>query len=58
MNFFNSNWQNLDKFSKKQKNKNIYISGNLTTSISDHFPQFTTIENPLSDSLIKKTRKS
>ena len=27
----------------------VYISGNLTTCISDHVPQFTVIENLLSD---------
>ena len=35
--------------------ENVYTSGNLTTSISDHLPQFRIIENLLSDTLIKKT---
>ena len=35
--------------------ENLYTSANLTTSISDHLPQFTIIENLLSDTLIKKT---
>ena len=34
--------------------ENVYTSGNLTTSISDHLPQFRIIENLLSDTLIKK----
>ena len=37
--------------------ENLYTSGNLTTSISDHLPQFPIIGNLLSDSLIKKMRK-
>ena len=37
--------------------ENLYTSGNLTTSISDHLPQFAIIGNLLSDSLIKKMRK-
>ena len=38
--------------------ENLYTSGNLTTSISDHLPQFTIIGNLLSDSLIKKDVKT
>ena len=34
--------------------ENVYTSGNVTTSISDHLPQFRIIENLLSDTLIKK----
>ena len=36
--------------------ENVYTSGNLTTSISDHLPQFAIIENLLSDTLIKKKK--
>ena len=32
--------------------ENIYTSGSFTVSISDHLPQFTIIENLLSDSLV------
>ena len=38
--------------------ENLYTSGNLTTSISDHLPQFTIIENLLSDKLVKKDVKT
>ena len=38
--------------------ENICTSGNLTTSISDHLPQFTIIENLLSDTLVKKDVKT
>ena len=38
--------------------ENAYTSGNLTTSISDHLPQFTIIENLLSDTLVKKDVKT
>ena len=38
--------------------ENVYTSGNLTTSISDHLPQFTIIENLLSDTLVKKDVKT
>ena len=38
--------------------QNVYTSGNLTTSISDHHPHFTIIENLLSDTLIKKDVKT
>ena len=34
--------------------ENVYTSGNLNTSISDHLLQFTIIENLLSDTLGKK----
>ena len=33
---------------------NAYTSGNLTTSMSDHLPQVTIIENLLSDTRVKK----
>ena len=38
--------------------ENVYTSGNLTTSISDHFPQFKIIENLLSYTLVKKDVKT
>ena len=38
--------------------ENVSTSGNLTTSISDHLPQFRIIENLLSDTLIKKDVKT
>ena len=38
--------------------ENVYTSGNLTTSLSDHLPQFTIIENLLSDTLVKKDVKT
>ena len=38
--------------------ENLYTSANLTTSISDHLPQFTIIENLLSGTLIKKDVKT
>ena len=38
--------------------ENAYTSGNLTTSISDHLPQFTIIETLLSDTLVKKDVKT
>ena len=38
--------------------ENIYTSGKLTTSISDHLPQFTIIENLFSDTFVKKEVKT
>ena len=38
--------------------ENAYTSGNLTTSIFDHLPQFTIIETLLSDTLVKKDVKT
>ena len=38
--------------------QNVYMSGNLTTSISGHHPQFTIMENLLSNTLIKKDVKT
>ena len=38
--------------------ENVYTSGNLTTSIFDHLPQFSIIENLLSDTLVKKDVKT
>ena len=38
--------------------ENVYTSGNLTISISDHLPQFTIIENLLSYTLVKKDLKT
>ena len=38
--------------------QNVYMSGNLTTSISDHHPQFTIMKNLLSNTLIKKDVKT
>ena len=37
--------------------ENAYTSGNLTTSIFDHLPQFTIIETLLSDTLVKKEKR-
>ena len=38
--------------------ENAYTFGKLTTSISDHLPQFKIIENLLSDTLVKKDMKT
>ena len=38
----------------QKKKKNVYISVNLTTSISDHRRQYTIILNLLSDTLVTK----
>ena len=40
--------------SQKKTKKNVYISVNLTTSISDHRRQYTIILNLLSDTLVTK----